>query len=378
MGILEKLQEEMKEVGSIVEYEGYFYSIHNTLIMLVCGLLCGLKEINEIHHWIDSKPTQVMLDEQFGIDKFPCKSQFYNILNIVDAEKFKLSFIKWMQRVLGQPLSGKTVAIDGKTVCGTDKLTKDGTILNVVSAYVSELKMVIGSNECNDKPGERQAFRELLELLDVKGAVIVADALHCNRKTVEAVIKAEANYLFTIKNNVPALKAQIENHFQTETVPSHTTMEKNGGRIEKRTAYAVTDIEWLQGKDKWKNLSTIGAIHREFEKGGKTTGEWHYYISSALLDSQQLLNHVRLEWGVESMHWLLDVHFSEDKTRVWEMNVQKLLNTARKVALNLIRVFKAADNKTKIPLSAIMRSNLFDLKNFALFLHVLRSVGKLE
>ena len=378
MGIVERLQEQMREVGSESKYKGYFYSIHNTLIIVVCGMLCGLRDISEIHQWVESKPTQTMLNEQFGIELFPGRSQFYNILKIVDAEKFKLSFISWMQGVLGQQLSGKTIAMDGKTICGTDKLTKDGTIVNIVSAYVSEFKMVIGSHECTDKPGERKALRELLGLLDVTGAVIVADALHCNQKTVKEIIEAKADYLVTVKSNVPALKSQIVNYFQTQTVPSHTTREKNGGRIETRTAYAATDIESLKGIEKWISLSTIGAIHRQFEKDGKISSEWHYYISSAFLDSEQLLNHARLEWGVESMHWLLDVHFTEDKTRVWEMNVQKLLNTARKIALNLIRVYARAIDGTKTPLSRIMRNNLFDLTNLSHFLQVLRRCDKLD
>ena len=96
------------------------------------------------------------------------------------------------------------------------------------------------------------------------------------------------------------------------------------------------------------------------------------------MDSQQLLSRVRLEWGVESMHWLLDVHFTEDKTRVWDMSVQKLLNTARKVALNLVHVYKSAANQPQTPLSRIMRDNLFDLRNFGRFLQVLRQGGKLD
>jgi len=329
-----------------------------------------------------SEPTQQMLHREFWINRYPKRSQFYNLLKLVDPEKFKHSFIRWIQNVFGEPAANKVVSIDGKTIRGTDKLTKDGTILNIVSAYVSELKLVIGSHECTDKPDERQAFRELLELLNVKDAIVVADALHCTQKTAKAVIEAGADYLFTVKNNVPSLKAQIENHIQSALQSGEiefcTTEEQNGGRIEKRTAYAETNIDWLRGKDKWMNITTIGAIHRKFEKNGKTSSEWHYYISSATLDSTQLLSNVRLEWGVESMHWLLDVHYAEDKTRVWDMNVQRLLNTARKIALNLLHVYKSADNNHKTPLSRIMRNNLFDLRNFASFLGVLRRLDKLD
>jgi predicted transposase YbfD/YdcC len=378
MGIFEKLKNEIKNVEDAANHNGYWYNVSGVLILMICGMLCGLQKIDDIHDWVKAAPVQAFLAKYFGIERVPCRAQFYNILRCVDAEKFKISFARWMQGVLGTTLSGKTVAIDGKTVCGSDKLTKDGSILNIVSAYASELKMVIGSHECASKPSERAAFRELLELLDLKGTIVVADALHCTQKTVDAVIKAEADYLFVVKNNVPSLKASIETHFQTKTAGAHTTIEKNGGRIEKRTAYACSEIEWLKGKKKWKNISTVGAIHRSFEKNGKTSSEWHYYISSAVLTSSELLNHARMEWGVESMHWLLDVHFAEDKTRVWDMNVQKILNTTRKIALNLIRIFKEANYHQRIPLTSVLKENLFDTNKLSCFLDFFVTFGKLD
>jgi predicted transposase YbfD/YdcC len=378
MGIFEKLKQEIQALENETNHEGYWYNVSGVLIMLISGMLCGLRTIDDVHDWVKAAPVQTFLERYFGIKRTPCRAQFYNILRCVDAEKFKLSFVRWMQSVLGETVAGKTVAIDGKTVCGSDKLTKDGSILNIVSAYVGEFKMIIGSHECTSKPGERAAFREILELLDLKNTIVVADALHCTQKTVEAVIEAGADYLFAVKNNVPSLKSSIESYFQTETVAGFTTVEKNGGRIEKRTAYACNEIEWLKDKNKWKNISTIGAIHRSFEKDGKTSSEWHYYISSAVLNASELLNRVRLEWGVESMHWLLDVHFSEDKTRVWDMNVQNILNTIRKIALNMIRVFKDANYHQRVPLTSVFKENLFDPNKFSRFLDFFATVGKLD
>lgn len=91
-----------------------------------------------------------------------------------------------------------------------------------------------------------------------------------------------------------------------------------------------------------------------------------------------LLKHTRLEWSVESMHWLLDVHFDEDKTRVWDMNVQNILNTTRKIALNLVRLFKSANLPNRIPFTSIFKENLFDSEQLALFLHFFRSSHKLD
>jgi len=116
--------------------------------------------------------------------------------------------------------------------------------------------------------------------------------------------------------------------------------------------YISHEIDWMEGCKDWENLSCIGAIHTEFEKAGKKTSEWHYYISSASLTAEDLLKHARLEWGVEAMHWLLDVHFAEDKTRVWDMNVQKLLNTMRKIALTFPRGTKRKQEvKLRFPVS---------------------------
>lgn len=195
----------------------------------------------------------------------------------------------------------------------------------------------------------------------------MADALHCTTKSAEAVVAAEADYLFAVKDNTPKLKADIELLVREETLEKFSKTEKNGGRIERRTAYACCDIDWLDGREDWKNLRCIGAIHTEFEKDGKRSSEWHYYISSAPLTAQSLLHHARLEWGVESMHWLLDVHFAEDKTRVWDMNVQKTLNIMRKIALNLAKDFKSK-TESKFPISGILKRNLFDISNLSHFL----------
>jgi len=385
MGIFEELRRELQGVDDASSHNGYWYSVSDALIMLITGVLCGLQKVMDIHEWANSKPTRQFLKQQFDMDEIMCKSQFYNILAIVNVEEFKRSFVRWMQGVLGRTVAGKTVAIDGKTICGTDKLTKDGSILNIVSAYVAELKMTIGSHECMSKPGERAALRELLTMLDLSDTIVVADALHCNKPTVKAIIEARADYLLVVKDNVPALKQGIQtclgaNQACAETISalSATTKETNGGRYEIRTAYATTDLSGLKNRRNWLNLTTVGAVHRQFTKNGKTSSQWHYYISSRTLTPQQLLHHARMEWAVESMHWLLDVHFTEDKTRIYDMNVQKILNIVRKIALNLVHIYKVSNHNPRTPLSSIMRANLYDMDVLAEFLEFFRGGGELE
>ena len=114
------------------------------------------------------------------------------------------------------------------------------------------------------------------------------------------------------------------------------TVKKNRERIEIRTAYTSDDAAWLCGREKWKNLCCIGAIRKEVEADGKRTEEWHYYISSRKLSAEEQLHHARMEWTVESMHWLLDVHCGEDYCRIANKAAQSLLRIFCKEGLSVI------------------------------------------
>jgi len=371
MSTVEGLRKMALETEAGSGHRGYWYCISDALVLMVCGMLCSLQTIEDIYEWSKAEPVRAFLKEQFSIEKFPCRAQFYNILGCVDAEQFSLSFMKWMQAMLQDGVAGRTIAIDGKSICSTGKLSKEGSMLHIVSTIVSECGMVIGSRDCGTNGSEVMAFRELIELLDVADAVVVADALHCKKQSAKAVVEAGADYLFSVKANNPDLRENIALYFQEEQAESIAKTEKNGGRIETRTGFVSRDIAWLHGREDWTNLTCIGAIHAEFEKDGKKSSAWHYYISSAPLTAESLLKHARLEWGVEAMHWLLDVHFAEDKTRVWDTNVQNTLNIARKTVLNLVKNFKSK-TKSNLAISKILKRNLFDLNNFSEFLETLR------
>ena len=135
--------------------------------------------------------------------------------------------------------------------------------------------------------------------------------------------------------------------------------EEGHGRIEKRTAYVTSDISWLEQHKEWKNLKCVGAIHTEFTTKKGTSSEWHYYISSRSLTAEELLHHARMEWSVEAMHWILDVHFEEDWCRIENKAVQQSLNMFRKAAVNLVKQFKSRNN-SKLPISHIMFECLLD------------------
>ena len=146
--------------------------------------------------------------------------------------------------------------------------------------------------------------------------MVVADALNCQKETAKAIIESKADYLLNVKDNHENLAADIADYIHDDDLrkgmDTERTLEKNRNRIESRTAFVTDDIEWLYGKEDWLGLSCIGAIHRQVTTSKGDTSEWHYYISSRKLTAEELLTHARLEWSVETMHWLLDVRIDED------------------------------------------------------------------
>jgi predicted transposase YbfD/YdcC len=259
-----------------------------------------------------------------------------------------------VQSLLPESKEGLTLSVDGKTVRSTEKMSSYESPMHIVSAHIAELGITFGQNAVRDKSNEIPAVRELLSLLDIEGCLVVADALNCQKGTAKVITDGKADYLLSVKDNHPTLKRDIEDYVQDDTLrktmDKHEITEKNRERIEKRTAYSTADIDWLYGRKEWAHLACIGAVHTQFTSKKGTTDEWHYFISSRKLTAEELLKHTRLEWSVESMHWLLDVHFEEDFCRVENENIQQNLNIIRQIALNTVKLFKDKNN-LKRPLS---------------------------
>ena len=148
-------------------------------------------------------------------------------------------------------------------------------------------------------------------------------------------------------------------------------VENNHGRNEIRESYVITEIDWLQEKNKWKKLSCIGLIRNTFIENGKKNIQLRYYISSRKLTSKELIYYTRNEWKIESMHWLLDVNLKEDLTKLGEENAQKNLNILRKIALNSMKLYKE-NNKIKDSISGLMQDCLMDPE---ILIEVLRNIS---
>ena len=156
--------------------------------------------------------------------------------------------------------------------------------LHIVSAQIAELGITFGQQAVYDKSNEIPAVRELLKLLKLYSCMIVADALNCQKETAKEIIKGKADYLLSVKDNQKNLKEDIEDYVQDEQLrkgmDSCKTIDKKHGRIEQRTAFATDDIDWIYGKDEWKNLSCIGAVNTQFTTKKGTSNQWNGTITS--------------------------------------------------------------------------------------------------
>lgn len=365
----ETLMDILEGVETTERYEGYYYSVKDALIIVILGSICGLQNTRKIHQWAESEKVSEFLKEKFGIERIPCYYWLLSLLNLVDCDSLNRCLMQWAESLLPESKDGLTISMDGKTIRSTQKMTHKETALHVVSAQVSELGITLASKSVDAKSNEIPAVQELIEELNIEGCLVTADALNCQRDTAKAIVKKNADYLLDAKANQLELMKNISEYFEVKSlwkdVSTKKVKEKNRDRIETRTAFATTDIDWMPQKNRWEKLSCIGAIRTEFERNGEKSEEWHYYLSSRALTASELLHHARMEWAVESMHWLLDVHYAEDSCRLQALSLQKNLNMLRKFALSLIKKYKTSTSSKKA-LSQIMFDCLLDCNKLLL------------
>lgn len=368
----EQLEEALDELETTVEYDGYFYKIQDAIIILIIGTLCELKNIKRIHEWAETEHIKKFLYEQFKIKKIPCYWWLLSLARIIKPESLNQCMKKWVMSVAPHLIeqieeeenkkskkqkTQTTIAIDGKEIRSTEKMEKYENPIHIVSAQIGELGITLAQEVVEGKSNEIPAAQKLIKSLEIRDCMVVADALNCQIDTAKAVLEQKADYLFSAKDNQANLKKDIEEYVQDKKLRSTMDFFKSKnvghGRIETREAYTTDDVSWQPGGREWPGLKCIGAVHTHFKSKKKTTDEWHYYISSRNLTAEQLLHHARTEWSVETMHWLLDVHFREDECRIQDKNAQTNMNMLRKLALNVVRIYKRTTN-SKSAMNAIM------------------------
>ena len=232
---------------------------------------------------------------------------------------------------------GKTVAIDGKTICGSGNGAHRA--YHVVSAWVAENQITLGQLAVAEKSNEITAISELLDMLDVSGSTVTVDAMGCQKQIASTITENHADYVLGLKGNQSSLLDDVKLYFEKESAPlTAQTKEKDHGRIEQRTYYLETQIDWLSQRPDWTGLNGIGMVKTNVltMKTGEMREECRYFLTS-LTDIDAFAHAVRKHWSIESqLHWQLDVTFQEDASRARKDNSPLNLNILRKEALRLL------------------------------------------
>ena len=250
--------------------------------------------------------------------------------------------------------------MDGKTLRRSHDRTAGKEAIHLVRAWASENSLVLGQTRTDAKSNEITAIPELLKLLDVSGCIVSIDAMGCQKEIAQTILEGGADYLLAVKGNQGWLYDDVRDLFEGaeeagyDGVPHDlaTTLNKGHGRIERRECRTTSDpacLEYLSTAGDWPGLRSVGMVRSERREGDRVSVESRYYISSLESDAQRFLKATRSHWGIEnSVHWVLDMSFREDESRVRSGNAPENLATIRHAALNLLR----QDRQSKISIKA--------------------------
>jgi len=328
-----------EKFGRLKEKRYKSYIRHKLVDVLICvmvGVLCGLDKTEEIALYCKKKTKR--LKKMFKIESVASESTINRVLNMVNGSAVTEIIIEIMRDCATE--MGEIIAVDGKAIRSTAEKGKKSNALQIITAYLTQSGVVLGQEMIGEKTNEIPVFQAMLGYMDIKGKIITADSLHCQTKTCKEIIEHNGNYVIGLKKNQKTFYEEIElfinDPINAEEIEIYEgKIEKNGGRIEKRVCYKIKDVSWLSMYDEWTGLKSVFAVKRTTITKEKTTEETNYYITSLNEEPQKLLVIVREHWKIESMHWMLDVVFSEDECRILSKNGQKTLNIFRKFALLL-------------------------------------------
>ena len=324
------------------------HDLLEVLVMALTAAVCGAESCSDFADFaVDREDLfREFLRLENGV---PSHDTFSRIFRLLDPVAFGGCFSRFLTD-LGAVGAG-VVAIDGKTLRRSFDTAARRSPLAVVTAFASATQTVIGQESFRASEGESEivAARALLNCLDLTGQLVTADAIHCQNETAQLILDRGGDYLLRLKSNRPALHQMVREYFadagtRVELASSEST-DADHGRIEQRCAYVSHDVEWLRGtKDACTEpsllpgLACLGMIEATVTRNGKTTTTRHYHLSSRRLDASSYLQAARSHWSIEnSLHWVLDMSFDEDRARSRKDHAPENLATLRKLALNVLR-----------------------------------------
>lgn len=314
------------------------HDFHELLVIALCCVLCGGQGPTDMALFARAKETflRSFLSLANGL---PSHDTFNRLFRDLDSEQFRDSFQRFMGQ-FSEQLQG-VVAIDGKVLRRSFDRASGKSPLHMVSAWGCQQRLVLAQIATDAKSNEITAVPKLLEMLSLKGAIVTADALNCQRAIAEQIVEQKGDYALALKGNQGTLEEDVVlllNDPDTKAETSKPVVEADHGRIETRTATVSTEVEWLQKQHHWPGLKAVGKVQRVRETAEKTTTETAYYLLSAALTPERFNQVVRQHWSIEnSLHWRLDVVMNEDQDRTRAGNGAHNLAVLRHMVINAMQ-----------------------------------------
>lgn len=325
------------------------HSLHVILFVAVASTIAGADGPEDMAKFAKRKAQWLrrFVDLEDGV---PSHDTMGRVLGAIQPNQFQEAFLSWISSLASlRDSEGKPIfmPIDGKTMRGSYTKADKSDMLHIVSAWASAQGITLGQVAVDSKSNEITAIPQLLEMLELHGAIVSIDAMGCQREIAAKIISGGGDYVLQVKGNQPSLQEAIENSFTevdeaeaTQTkVRRCTTKEKSRGRQEVRhyTILPLPDSMSAIGK-KWSGLKSIGRVVREVQREGKQTSETSYYITSLEAKVGVFSESVRSHWGIEnSLHWVMDVVFGEDRSRIRQGHAAENMSFLRRFVTTLLK-----------------------------------------
>jgi predicted transposase YbfD/YdcC len=323
------------------------HKLIDILVIAVCAVLGEAESFEDIALYGRGKRDwlQGFLELPGGI---PSHDTFRRVLMLIDPDHFERCFLDWVRAVFRpDPAVPRQIAIDGKTARRSFDRPRGRSPLHLVSAYATEGGLVLAQRATEEKRGELAVLPELLDGLDLEGCLVSLDALACQPEVAGRILDRGGDYLLALKGNRKKTHAEVKAWFAANAFalgaplrPFFDAFDESHGRLVRRRVFACPNLGAFATLADWPGLAAVLAVEtiRGIPGRGKVTAEIRHYLSSAKRPPEALAAAIRSHWRIENgLHWVLDVTFREDASRVRERNAARNLALLRKIALNLAR-----------------------------------------